>query len=284
MTFEAFEQSARQGRPVELFEFVQGAQTWRFTSYDEDYSWNGHMWAAETIGRGRISQSGKADQAGMSLKFPRSNPLAAAFLSGLVEQVTSLTVRRGHLGDPDEEFTVSWKGRVVGGQGDGPEITLSCESAFTSLRRQGLRRRWQRNCPHALYGRGCKLDKASFAEGPFAVSGISGLTVSVPDAALRPDGWYTGGMLEAEDSLRFILAHAGNQLVLSRPFIALADAVAAAGWDRAWDQQWSGAPVVLYPGCDRTETTCNSKFANGLNFGGWRYIPRKNPMGGSSIV
>jgi uncharacterized phage protein (TIGR02218 family) len=284
MTFEVFESSARQGRPVELFEFTQGSQVWRYTAYDQDYSWDGETWTAETIRRGRIRQSGKADQAGVDLKFPRTNSLAAAFLTGLMEQITSLTVWRGHVGDPDEEFVVSWKGRVVGAEGDGPEINLSCESIFTSLRRQGLRRRWQRNCPHALYGRGCNLDKAAFAEGPFIPTAVNGLSVTVPDAALQPNGWYTGGMLEAENSYRFILAHEGDQVVLSRPFIALADAIAGAGWGKSWGKWWGGPGVVLYPGCDRTEATCNSKYANGLNFGGWRYIPQKNPMGGSSIV
>ena len=273
MTHSAFENSARQGRPVELFEFIQGAQTWRFTAYDQDYTWNTHTWTAETIGGDEPKQSGKVDQAGISLRFPSTNAFAAAFLSGLVEQITTVTVWRGHVGDPDEEFEVSWMGRVVGGAADGPEIQLQCESLFTSLRRFGLRRAFQKPCPHAVYGRGCNLAQANFAEGPFSISAMDGRVVTIPDAALQPDGWYTGGkMVAADGSQRFIMEHTGDSLVISRTHPTLEGQVAG------------GVSVTLYPGCDHTESTCNSKFSNGLNFGGWKYFGPKNPMGGSSIV
>ncbi|MEW6169845.1 MAG: phage BR0599 family protein [Pseudomonadota bacterium] len=44
-----------------------------------------------------------------------------------------------------------------------------------------------------------------------------------------------------------------------------------------------GATVVLYPGCDHTLSTCESKFGNSANFGGFPFIPTKNPFGGSPI-
>jgi hypothetical protein len=37
-------------------------------------------------------------------------------------------------------------------------------------------------------------------------------------------------------------------------------------------------------GCDRTFATCQSKFGNSLNFGGFPWIPVKNPFAGDSIV
>jgi len=42
--------------------------------------------------------------------------------------------------------------------------------------------------------------------------------------------------------------------------------------------------VKIYPGCDRVRATCESKFDNLDNFGGFPWIPTKNPFGGSSIV
>lgn len=284
MTYQAFEQSARAGRPIELFEFVQGATTWRYAAYDADYTWNSQPWQAVTIGRGSIQQSGKMDQAGIELRLPRSNAFAQSFLSGLVEAVTSVTVRRGHVGDPDAEFFVSWKGRVLGASADGAEIVVNCESIFTSLRRQGLRRVWQRGCPHVLYGRGCGLTQANYSEGPFAAASVSGLVVTVAEAALQADGWFTGGLLEGAASVRFVMAHAGTQLSLSRAHPLLAEQVAASGYGLNYGNDYGGIPVTLYPGCDRTVATCESKFNNLLNHGGWPYIPTKNPMGGSSIV
>jgi hypothetical protein len=42
--------------------------------------------------------------------------------------------------------------------------------------------------------------------------------------------------------------------------------------------------VKIYPGCDRTKETCNDKFSNILNYGGFAWIPAKSPFDGSSIV
>ena len=41
--------------------------------------------------------------------------------------------------------------------------------------------------------------------------------------------------------------------------------------------------VNLYPGCDHTLATCESKFSNRLNYGGMPYFPDKNPFSGTSI-
>lgn len=276
MTYSVYDQSARLGSPVELFEFTDGSQTWRYTAYDQDYTWNGQTWTAIAIGRGSIQQSGKLDQAGIEIRLPRTNAFAQSLMTGLSESVTSITVRRGHADDPDQEFIVSWKGRVVGVVAEGAEIIISCESILTSMRRQGLRRRWQKQCPHALYGRGCNLTQANYAQGPFPVASISGAEATVTGASLQPDGWYTGGILEAGGTVRFIMAHVGDVLTLSRPSSALANLVAQAGA--------GSVSATLYPGCDRTLATCDAKFNNKLNFGGWPYIPTKNPMGGSSIV
>ena len=44
-----------------------------------------------------------------------------------------------------------------------------------------------------------------------------------------------------------------------------------------------GDAIYLYPGCDRTLNTCHAKFGNSANFGGFPFIPTKNPFGGSPI-
>ncbi|MCP3868314.1 MAG: hypothetical protein GY703_09520, partial [Gammaproteobacteria bacterium] len=55
----------------------------------------------------------------------------------------------------------------------------------------------------------------------------------------------------------------------------LADLVAAAGP--------GGLAITLYPGCAHNPTAC-AAFGNLDNYGGFWWIPGKNPMGGSSIV
>ena len=107
----------------------------------------------------------------------------------------------------------------------------------------------------------------------FAIPGtlgqINGDNVQVLEAANYPSGYFMGGMIRAPDgSLRFVIHHVGDVLTLSRKHEGLVE-----------DSQ-----VTLYPGCDRTKETCISKFNNLSNFGGFPYIPVKNPFGGSSIA
>jgi hypothetical protein len=51
----------------------------------------------------------------------------------------------------------------------------------------------------------------------------------------------------------------------------------------AFDGIAVGQAVTLYPGCDHTTTTCDGKFSNLNNYGGFPHIPTKNPFGGSPI-
>ena len=45
----------------------------------------------------------------------------------------------------------------------------------------------------------------------------------------------------------------------------------------------TGAAITLYPGCDHTRATCAAKFANLDNFGGFPWIPTRNPFDGGSL-
>jgi uncharacterized phage protein (TIGR02218 family) len=119
-----------------------------------------------------------------------------------------------------------------------------------------------------LYQRGCRLNRASFAAAG-TVSAVSGYTVTVSAASAQPDGFYLGGMIEdGAGVLRMIVNHVGSVLTLWRPIPGLEVTDA----------------VTIYPGCDRSLATCISKFDNRPNFGGFPWMPQKNPMGGSSII
>ena len=86
---------------------------------------------------------------------------------------------------------------------------------------------------------------------------------------MQPDGYYTGGMIVAPDgSARFITAHSGDTVTMARPLASLA----------------GGQTVAIYPGCDHLKETCKNKFNNLDNFGGFPWIPAKNPYSGSSIA
>lgn len=267
-TYSNLETSAHGGRPVELFRFAYGSQVRTYSSGPE-IEYNGEIYAAFPIGRDNMQQTKELHKSPLEVLIPRTSELSLLYLAGNPEHVITLTVFRLHVGASDGPV-VYWKGRIV--SVDWPDTataSLKCESVFTSLKRPGLRARYQRMCRHALYSEQCGVDKATYAV-PGTISAINAartvLTVTAADAL--DDGWFTGGMVETPSGgFLFVTGHAGSSLTLANSCaLAVSDA------------------VTLYPGCARNRETCNERFNNILNFGGWPWIPLRNPFDGRSIV
>jgi len=286
MSYASIEASAAEGRPYFLYQFVEGEQVWRFTSKATAWTSAGSggteiLWEPAAVAHGDVVQTSEIERGRLELTWPVSQPFARRFLAPLGNTPVTLTIFRGHeqvLG----ETVAHWKGRVVGAEVEGVRILLNCESVFSTLRRAGVRAKYQRLCRHALYGRGCGLDIAlSWLTG--TVTAVSRNAVTIPEAAGQPDGWFRGGVLRFGAQLGFITGHAGALLTLSRPMPELAAAIAAP----EIDPETGGAlPVFvdIAPGCDLRAATCAAKFGNLPNFGGFPEIPGRNPFGGGSIV
>ncbi len=286
MTYATIEASAAEGRPYFLYQFVEGDQVWRFTSRAQDWisadsSGAQILWQAAAIAQGDVVQTSEIERGRLELTFPLSHPFARRYLAPPGQIPTTLTLFRGHEQLPGETVA-HWKGRVVGAEAEGQRIILNCDSVFSTLRRAGVRAKYQRLCRHALYGRGCGLDIALHYAVATA-TGISGNAVTVTEAAAQPDGWYRGGVLRFGAHPGFITGHAGTTLTLSRPLPELAAALAAPGVD---PETGDPLPVLveIAPGCDLRVSTCAAKFGNLVNFGGFPEIPLRNPFGGGSVV
>jgi uncharacterized phage protein (TIGR02218 family) len=238
-------------------------------------------WSAAAVAHGDVVQTSEIERGRLELTWPLSHPFARRFLAPIGNTPVTLTIFRGHeqvLG----ETVAHWKGRVVGAEVEGTRILLNCESVFSTLRRAGVRAKYQRLCRHALFGRGCGLDIALHWQTG-TVTAVSGNAVTIPEAAGQPDGWFRGGVLRFGTQLGFIIGHTGAALTLSRPMSDLAAALAAPEIDPVTG---ASPPLLadIAPGCDLRAATCATKFGNILNFGGFPEIPGRNPFGGSSIV
>lgn len=272
MTYSASEYSVQSGDPTYRFLFVQGAVEYRYTSAAHFAADSNNTWEPIALDMSEITQTNEMAKDSVKIKIPRDNVFARLFLGGVPEQITSVTIYRGHAGDVDEEYQVTWKGRVAGASASGDAVTIECENIFTSMRRPGLRARYQKNCRHALYRRGCNINDYDYAVAG-VVTAASGFLVTIDDLidSNIADGHFTGGMIETGDGfLRYITLHSGSILTLVRPLQSLEDEVnSSVGY----------ASVILYPGCDHTRATCKAKFNNLSNFGGFPWIPGKNPFG-----
>lgn len=260
--------------PIDLYRIVYGDLIWTMTSADTEQVYNAgsgnETYVPVAMGRNGFEQKNELSKANMEVNLPIDHELSLNLLTGYSEQIISLTMFQKE----GATVGVAWKGRLASIKPSDTKLTLVFESIFTSLRRPGLRARFQKSCRHALYGRGCTLDPEDFADSG-TCTGLSGTTLTVTEADAQADGFYIGGMCRASDgSLAYIINHVGSAITLQRvPYAILQDV--AGGFPFS---------VTLYPGCDHTRATCLAKFNNLLNYGGFDWIPKKNPMGGSSIV
>lgn len=270
MTYAAIESSVQQGAPVELYEFVQGLQRWTYASGAEPIVRLGQTFTPSNIQRDRVKQSTDIFKNGIKLTFPRDDEFAKQFLGFSPELPTTVTIYRGHYTDPDAQFVIYWKGRILSAKATESKIDLDCEPVYTSIRRPGLRAKFEYGCRHVLYGRRCSVNREAYKHENSVLSLSGGLNVEVAGVAgIYPDGWFTGGIIFAADGAsRFIVAHVGGVVTMSRPLASLA----------------GGQVVRLYPGCDHLRTTCDTKFNNLDNFGGFPWVPTRNPFDGSSIA
>ena len=267
--YSDFEDSLDEGTPVELYDFTQGVSRWTYASGAFDLERFSQTFTGLSLKRDRVKQTNDIFKDSLKLTFPRGNEFAAQYLGFAPEDITTVSVLRGHYGDPDDEFIVYWKGRVIGAKANGNNIEIECESIFTSIKRPGLRARFEYSCRHTLYQPGCYANRELYRHDGTIASITGGLSVNVGGASGEADGYYTGGMLVAPSgATRFLTGHTGDVVVLARPLAELS----------------AGMTVAIYPGCDHLKETCNTKFSNLDNFGGFPYIPQRNPFDGSSIV
>jgi len=256
-------------RIVEFYKIVEGSTEFHITSSDSIIEYLGDTYIPVPVGRSEAEIKNELSKANIELTLGIDDPIAQRYMNSIVDAVVSLTC----FSMEDSDVTVAWKGRLSAVKPETAKVKLVFESVFTSLRRPGLRRRYQRNCQHVLYGRGCNLDKENFDYAGIATAVNNGNTITVPIAAPYANDTFTGGMLEAPDlTLRFIISHIGDQLELIRSIESLNTAILSGPQN-----------IRIFPGCDRTRETCQSKFNNLNNNGSFPFIPIRNPYSGSSF-
>lgn len=282
MAYNDKELSTDEGSPYFLYEFNTSLGTYRFTGHSELISWGGQDWLPIPIKHGEVKQSSEMSKNSTSITLPIGDEFSLIFKGWTPDQVVTVNIRRGHFGEPDT--LIYWKGRISSHKIKNRMLELQAESIFTSLRSSGVRARFQRNCRHALYSKGCGLNKEDWAV-PGSLESVDGLQLTIPEAASQVDGYFNNGMVKFGDgSLRMIVLHVGSTIQIGRASRYVSDNFPTSGYGRSYGDFYGGMVVTLYPGCDRTISTCKNKFNNLDNQGGFKWIPTKNPMSGSSIV
>lgn len=275
MTYEARETSEFNGRKVFLYTWVRGSAYYRFVAADDDVVLDFQRYTGSgSIEHGDIEQGTEAIRAGLEVTVEMTHPVADLYRTTPPHESVLLLIQSYHVGD--EQFRIpEWQGRVTGVKWR-PEkgvAEIAHEPTYTSLKRTGLRRNYQRLCPLVWGGKRCGVNAEAFAQTA-EVQEVEGLVLTVPALAAHPDGYYDGGFMVYEitsgvTERRNIVpgGHVGSSITVAAFPTGLV----------------AGMVPKFYPGDDHTADTCADKFGNNDNYGGMIYFPRKNPFGGNPI-
>jgi hypothetical protein len=281
MTFSARESSRYLGEPINLYLFRYGgldAEVFAYTDAEVPVVYGGVTYNPLPIDRGKITSSGSLDKANVDVTTPFDTDLARLYLSRPPSSITTLIMRQGHINDPDQDYKVTWTGKVISCARKGSKAVFTCLPVSTSLLRNGLRRRYQFGCGHALFGPDCRASKAA-ATTAVVVTGISGVRLTMTSgwvsSGLAPK--YTGGLVE------WVPDGFSRE---TRTIIRVENAGAVLVLDTAPRGLLIGMSVDAILGCNhkagvssQPDGDCGPLHDNVLNFGGCMWIPLKNPIG-----
>lgn len=268
--YRLIEKSVYGGKPIECYWFHNSTNDYRYTSADEDIILGGETYEAIPITRGNLESNPEIHASELKINLPKDNTFAISHMNGEIDDYIFVTIYRFHSDSPTDYYTY-WKGRTIGVNMSFPnsQFSINCESIFSSLKRNGLKLRFSRLCNATLYQDRCGVDKSSYEfEGDILQISTDGTNLFV-DGAVDEDLYYfLGGYLSYAGSLRHIVKHVDNLIVISRKIVGLEVL----------------NTVKMYPGCDKNINTCINKFNNLENFRGCPYIPVRNPFDGRSII
>ena len=251
-------------RPAWLYEITQGSNFWRWTSHGASIVAGSMEWMPEDITHTQIKKSTNCFDEGVNIKVglrSSSNPFYQ-FLSGpppspIRVKIYKTTFPVLALGTAIYEAyvrDVSFSQRGI--------VDVSLSSALGVAEARIPRVLVQGMCNWQLYDSStCRVDEPSRR---FVA------TVSAADATWIEsasfgvgDNYLALGRAVFGTETRLIIAHTGNRITLNAAFRSTVTA---------------GSQVFVTPGCDKTLSTCLSKFNNVANFGGCPYVPLKNPQ------
>lgn len=271
MTYDAQETSVDSGTPVELYQFVGTISSYLLTSYATDYTYQFQSYTSVPgLRRKDIKKTstGGSQIGELQIEIPFDHPLAIEYAFSDVPPNLSVVLLRGHSSDPDEAFRVLWQGAVTSFSVKERLATLRVPSAFTlALQNTIPSRRWQGLCNHLLYDDLCQANRLLHDEAT-TVNSFSGNTVIVSSLSWGSNEGDGGEMINNRTGeRRTIQSHSGTSITIKLPFT---------------DMQ-TGDPVTVYEGCDHLASTCDGKFNNLDNFGGFNLVPNLNPFTQSQL-
>ncbi len=284
MSLATIEASVEDGQPIELYRFTNLEETFLYTSSQEEVIFGGSIYVPTEISRTSSGKESINIRATLVLKLPNTDPLVRRYVIGLPATSDKVVVYRQHSTDGGSpETVILFSGQIENVGFTGNEAKVNVVSTVNFLGKPMPRQTMRNMCNHILFDTRCKVQESNFSMIT-TVTDISadGLTVTVDggsntilDTGLQLSAqiaanaaYFNGGVLSR--------SNLEQRSILST--VDLGGNVASFGVLIGYQNLSVGNTLALLAGCDHNFTTCRVKFSNHQQYGGFPYVPRKNPF------
>lgn len=264
-TFDLRESSTEDSKPVELYEFILGSTSYRFTSAEDDVVIGSDTYLTSAIGRSRLEQGSDQNNRTLTVTMPASFSLPQLYVGVPPGQQATINIYRYQRNEVPSFGTqiLLFKGQVQTCRfpNDGHSAEFACRSIESALNRNIPRFSFMGMCNHILYDSNCGVLEADFDyignadlvdENQVTINGLAASGIDFTGGYVRPTGTV---------DFRMVLSQSGDVLTLLLPFA----------------EDPTGSNLQAFAGCDHVLTgDCALIFDNVENFGGYAFVPNKN--------
>lgn len=282
MTWNAFNILGFGAKPIWLVRITVGTVVHHFTIGSSNITTPSGVptsdftaqtsWVRSGITIGGIEDSGVQQKRVVKVGLPRKLSVASTILALTTPTRVAVDVWQGFQGDPDNEYQRFFLGTAKQKKPTFTRLTLECFDELENFNNQALARAVQRPCPYSIYSTPCGALKADHRTQA-AATAIDGLVVTVANAALQTNGFYSAGIIEFGSLEQRIRNHVGDQLTLHAELPGLSQQIANNG----------SADINILPGCTKSAQICIDRFNNSINHGGFEDI-EESPYDGNGIL
>jgi uncharacterized phage protein (TIGR02218 family) len=263
MSVDAYEQSAYDGKPGQLFRFDVGSTIYGYTNAPKPYTHLGVEYRPLVIRMDDIRQSLAEGSPTIGVTLDSASEVAQAFVPYMPHEPIKLRVFRYHRGD--DEYATELIAEVTNASlnEDNDETALTVRMIASNMDRKVPWPSFQRTCNNVLYGPQCRVNPDLYRVET-TLTGAAGVLVSSADFEVGDPTFFVAGWVRnlRTNERRWVVRQDGPVLTLQTPFI----------------DARGGDPIEALAGCDLLKTTCETKFNNLHRYWGFGDVPTKNPF------
>lgn len=289
MTFYDDESSTEDSEPREYYDITLGTTVYRLTSATRDLVISGQRYTVEAISRGKIApaQLRGGSQAALTIVLRVNHPIVRRwYQQATPPKVATVVVWRQQVRSGVVQRI--WTGNIASIDAERSQSAAIATLTVTSMLGPVVRKHLPtltagRQCSHVLYDNGCRLSRTgSNPDGvPYkctaTVTYVNGREIrfnlsNVPADYLHRPTWLQFGEIvhvASGERMTIMLQADTNPGVSTVTQVQMQSLIVGLK---------VGDAIESYAGCAHDVITCNTKFGNQINYGGFPSLPTRNPF------